>query len=117
MENEENTNKLVEYYCSNCGSAIGPDDAVCKNCGAELGESTSENTSQENYQTVVLRTYNNEFIAELSKAKLEDAGIDCYLSGDDAGPMRPNLIFTQGINLIVFEKDAELAEEILKEEE
>ena len=117
MENEDNSNKLVEYYCSNCGSAIGPDDAVCKSCGAELEDSTSENTSQENYQTVVLRTYNNEFIAELSKAKLEDAGIDCYLSADDAGLMRLKLIFNQGINLIVFQKDAELAEKILKEEE
>jgi hypothetical protein len=77
----------------------------------------TDNISQENYQTIVLKTYNNEFIAELSKAKLEDAGIDCYLSGDNAGAMRPNLIFTQGINLIVFQKDAELAEEILKEEE
>ena len=117
MENEENSNKLVETYCSNCGSAVDPDDTVCKSCGAELEEDIADSIPSEDTQTVILRTYGNEFIAELSKAKLEDAGIDCYLSGDDAGHVYPYLDFTQGINLIVNQKDAELAEEILKEEE
>jgi hypothetical protein len=117
MENAKNTNKLVEYYCSNCGAAIGPDDAVCKSCGAELGEIIDDSTTSDQNETVVIKNYGDEFKAELAKAKLEDAGIDCYLSGDDAGHVYPFLTFTQGINLIVFQKDVELAEEILKEEE
>jgi hypothetical protein len=117
MEEENNTNQAVEYYCSNCGAPINPDDSACKNCGVELGEITDESSASDENDTVVLKTYNNEFIAELAKAKLEDSGIDCYLSGDNAGAMRPNLIFTQGINLIVYQKDAKLAEEILKDVE
>ena len=114
---EKENNKLTEFYCSHCGTVIDPEDTVCSNCGAELVETIDENEHHNEDEIVLLKTFINEFLAELAKAKLEDAGIDCYLSRDDAGAVDPNLLFTQGLRLLVFNKDVELAEEILKDEE
>jgi hypothetical protein len=117
MKNEDSINKDVEYYCSNCGEPVDASDTECKHCGADLVDTIEETAHHNDDEIVLLRTYINEFLAELAKAKLDDAGIDCYLSRDDAGAVDPNLLFTQGIRLLVFRKDAELAAEILKDEE
>lgn len=100
-----------EYVCSNCGATVGIDDPVCAKCGAELSEDAQNKA--DNDAIVVIRTYQNEFEAELAKAQLEDEGIECFLSSDDEGAMVPSLRMTQGVRLHVFESDVEKALQIL----
>lgn len=67
-------------------------------------------------ELVTIHSFDNEIEAEFAKAKLESAGIQCFLSGDDCGGMRPALSFVNGIKLIVKADDATRATEILTEE-
>ncbi len=54
-----------------------------------------------NVELVTIHTFDNEVEAEFAKAQLESAGVECFLSGDDCGGMRPALTFVNGIKLIV----------------
>jgi Putative prokaryotic signal transducing protein len=69
-----------------------------------------------NIELVTVRSFDNEVEAEFAKARLESNGIQCFLSGDDCGGLRPALTFTNGIKLIVRADDVGRAEEIINEE-
>ena len=51
-------------------------------------------------ELVTIRSFDNEVEAEFAKAKLESASIQCFLSGDDCGGLRPALSFVNGIKVI-----------------
>lgn len=63
---------------------------------------------------IVVRAYNFQHEALVDKAKLDSAGIDCFLKNDNMEIIQP--FFTQsqgGIKLMIWEKDAETALEVL----
>ncbi|MCK4577336.1 MAG: DUF2007 domain-containing protein [Candidatus Marinimicrobia bacterium] len=64
-------------------------------------------------ESVVLRTYLTRTEAELDQALLESCGIRAFLHADDAGGMQPNLLFGNGVRLIVSASQAEEASQIL----
>jgi hypothetical protein len=61
---------------------------------------------------VVIRTYINDFEAEVAQTALEAAGIESVIQSDDCGGMRPHL-WMGGIELLVRYEDAGNANEIL----
>ena len=61
---------------------------------------------------VVVRTYLNNFDAEVAKSALEAANIDSMIRADDAGGMRPHL-WIGGVELLVRAEDAMRANEVL----
>ncbi len=61
---------------------------------------------------VVIRTYINDFEAEVAQTALEAAGIESIIQSDDCGGMRPHL-WMGGIELLVRSEDAGNANEIL----
>lgn len=67
----------------------------------------------ESENTVVLRTFINEFEAERAKGMLEAEGIESSISSDDVGGMGPPQQLIQGIKLLVLEEDFKRAKEIL----
>jgi hypothetical protein len=69
------------------------------------------NENSEN--TVIVRTFINEFEAERAKGILEEEGIESYISSDNVGGMEPPLQLIQGIKLLVLEADLKKAKEIL----
>jgi|GEM_PF-769733 len=65
---------------------------------------------------IVLRTYSLYNNGLIDKAKLEGAGINCFLKEDSTGLVQP--FFTEGgggIQLMVMAADAEIAETILND--
>lgn len=96
--------------CPDCGTEMADGQNKCSNCGYEK-EGAGENFDNEN--TVVLKSFINEFEAEIAKSVLEEEGIESFISKDDEGSMNPSLILTQGVRLHVFEKDEAKALEIL----
>jgi hypothetical protein len=69
-----------------------------------------------NPELVTIRTFINEFEANLAKSTLEAAGIDGMIRRDDCGGLRPSLSMVHGIRLIVTSDDADRAEEVLTNE-
>lgn len=67
----------------------------------------------ETVELVTVRTFANEFEANLAKSALEAFGIHCMLSHDDCGGQRPHLSISGGIRLLVRSEDAEEAQEVL----
>ena len=63
--------------------------------------------------TVIIKTFTNEFEAERAKGILEQEDIECCVSGDDVGGMGPPQQLIQGIKLLVLEEDVKRAKEIL----
>ena len=63
-------------------------------------------------ELVVIRTFVNNFDAELARAALEAAGIDAMIRADDCGGTRPHL-WMGGVRLLVREVDVEAALEVL----
>jgi hypothetical protein len=63
----------------------------------------------------VIRTFVNNFDAELALSVLEAAGIDAMKRADDCGGVRPHL-WLGGIALLVREEDAARADEVLSTE-
>jgi len=62
---------------------------------------------------VVVRTFNTAIDAELAKSALDAADVDSFIQTDDAGGMRPHLVFAQGARLIVRAEDRDRATSIL----
>jgi putative signal transducing protein len=62
---------------------------------------------------VTIRTFVNEFEANLAKSALQAAGIDCMISRDDCGGMEPPLSM---VKLVVRADDAGRAVEVLGHE-
>jgi len=54
---------------------------------------------------VTLKTFTNEFEAEMAQVRLKDAGIIAFIAKDDCGSMEPHLQLTRGVELKVQEKD------------
>jgi hypothetical protein len=61
---------------------------------------------------VVIRTYINNFDAELDKTTLEAAGLPSMIRSDDCGGLRPHL-WMGGIELLVRSEDVTRATELL----
>jgi hypothetical protein len=65
---------------------------------------------------IVLRTYSIYNNGLVDKAKLEGAGINCFLKEDSTGLVQPFFSETGGgIKLMVLAEDAEIAETILND--
>ena len=62
---------------------------------------------------VVIRTYSNEFDAELARLELEAAGIPVQLLTDGLSGVHPHLQFARGIRLAVPEEESAAALELL----
>ena len=62
---------------------------------------------------VVVRTFNTAIDAELAKSALDAADVDSFIQTDDAGGMRPHLVFAQGARPIVRAEDRDRATSIL----
>ena len=65
---------------------------------------------------VVIRTYPNEFAAQLAQIVLEAHDIPSMLLRDDAGGMEPMLAFLRGVRLAVRHEDAMRALRCLDDE-
>ena len=65
-------------------------------------------------ELVCIKTYNSRLEAEMEKNFLESEGIDAILSADDAGGMRPDLLWgTGGVRLLIRKEDTVKALQIL----
>lgn len=62
---------------------------------------------------VVIRSYANEFEADIARAELEAAEIRVQLLSDGLSGVHPHLQFARGIRLAVPESEAEAALELL----
>jgi hypothetical protein len=60
----------------------------------------------------VIRTFVNNFDAEMARSALEAAGIDSMIRSDDCGGTRPHL-WVGGVQLLVRQEDAAEADEVL----
>ena len=72
--------------------------------------------ASEKDKIVAVRAYNFQHEALVDKAKLDSAGIDCFLKNDNMEIIQP--FFRQstgGIKLMIWEKDSETALEILND--
>ena len=67
-------------------------------------------------QYVAIGTYSNDMDAELAQAALGAAGIVSYLKYEDTGGMMPVLRQSEGVKLLVDEKDELEAKAILSEQ-
>ena len=66
--------------------------------------------------TVCLRTFPNRTAAEFAEAALRSAGIEAFVTADDAGGAAPYVAFTTGgARLMVRRRDAERATRLLEE--
>jgi hypothetical protein len=61
---------------------------------------------------VVVRTFINQFEAEIAKSALDAAGIESMIRSDDCGGTRPHL-WMSGVELIVRQDDAAEAVTVL----
>ncbi len=68
----------------------------------------------ENYVTVA--TFTNEVEAELAQATLAAAGIESFLKYEDSGGMLPSLQESEGIKVLVDQKNLMEAKAVLTEE-
>jgi hypothetical protein len=71
------------------------------------------NSGERDPDLVTIRTFTTRVDADLAKSALQAADIECLVSGDDCGGMRPSLSFTQGIKLVVRSVDADRASKVL----
>lgn len=61
---------------------------------------------------VVVRTFLNNFDAEVAKSALDAAGIDSMIRSDDCGGVRPHL-WVSGVELLVRRENAAEADAVL----
>lgn len=54
--------------------------------------------------------------AELVVARLKDAGIDAFSSGDDINGLRQSMSYADGYRVMVFEKDLAAAQQVVADE-
>ena len=64
---------------------------------------------------ICILTVSRDREADLVRMALESNGIECLISKDDCGGMKPCLQFTTGIRVMVPETDAEAAKAILEQ--
>jgi hypothetical protein len=63
----------------------------------------------------VCREFNSRGEAEIVRELLLANGIESFISSDDCGSVDPALSFARGVQLLVAEEDAQLAEMIISE--
>jgi hypothetical protein len=63
--------------------------------------------------TVVIREYEQRFMADSANGLLEEAGIPSMISADDIGGSYPQIVFSRGYRVLINEEDREAAEEVL----
>ena len=64
---------------------------------------------------VLIRTFSNQFEADMAISVLQAAGIDAIIQADSAGGMRPHIAWASGgFKVLVREGDARAAKEILE---
>ena len=63
--------------------------------------------------SVRVRTFQNKLEAEMARGLLESAGVQAWLASDDAGGAYPFQLSGGGVQLMVAEADAAVAEELL----
>jgi hypothetical protein len=68
-------------------------------------------------ETVVLRTYTGESVANIAASRLGIEGIEAHIQKDDCGGAYPSLQMARGVRLVVRAEDVEDAERILNEME
>jgi Putative prokaryotic signal transducing protein len=73
---------------------------------------SSESETAE-FELVTVRTFTNEAEANIAKGALEAFGIDCIITRDDCGGLRPHMALTGGLRLLVRADDAARAAEVL----
>jgi Putative prokaryotic signal transducing protein len=73
---------------------------------------SSESQTAE-FELVTVRTFTNEAEANIAKGALEAFGIDCIITRDDCGGLRPHMALTGGLRLLVRADDAARAAEVL----
>lgn len=61
----------------------------------------------------LLRVFGNDMDAQVARTKLESEGIQALVSSDDCGGTQPFLQLTNGVRLMVDEKDLERSEQVL----
>jgi len=65
---------------------------------------------------VKVKNYGNRIDAEVDKALLASRGINCLITSDDVGGMRPDLMMSSGgVWVLVDEADAKQASKLLTE--
>ena len=65
---------------------------------------------------IAVATYSTEIDAELAQATLANAGIESFLQFEDTGGMMPVLQQSEGVRLLIDEKDELEARAILSDE-
>jgi len=66
-------------------------------------------------EPISLATYTSRMNAEVAKGHLENADIPAFLTGDDGGGAYPQLQMSHGVGLVVRNRDAETAYDLLDE--
>ncbi|MGC4082342.1 MAG: DUF2007 domain-containing protein [Vicinamibacterales bacterium] len=64
---------------------------------------------------IAIATFGSHIEGDLARTALEAAGIESTLRDDEGGGQYPNLAFSEGVVLLVNEKDADTARAILAE--
>ena len=65
---------------------------------------------------ITLRTFDNYFLASITLTKLQNSGIECYLTDEHTVTMNPILgNVVGGIKLVVKEQDVEEAKQLLQQ--
>jgi Putative prokaryotic signal transducing protein len=62
---------------------------------------------------VILSTFNNHIQADLARSALDAMGIESMVRADDAGGEQPGLWIGEGVQILVRERDAELAKMVI----
>ena len=65
-------------------------------------------------ELVVVRTFINQFEADVAKSALDAAGIGSMLTADDGGGLQPGLWASEGVSLLVRPEDVQRASEVLE---
>jgi hypothetical protein len=62
---------------------------------------------------IILSTFNNHIQADLARSALDAMGIESMVRADDAGGEQPGLWSGEGVQILVRERDAELAKMVI----
>jgi hypothetical protein len=69
-----------------------------------------------NENTIILREFNDQFVALMVADQLKSAGVECFLSNDNLyNNNQLIMVLPTIVYLHIFEKDLELANSILQE--
>lgn len=67
---------------------------------------------------IVYKNFENPVEAHIVLTKLQDAGLSCFLSGENTAGLRPFFdAYISGIQLHVFEKDLAEIEQLLEQDD